>query len=257
MLDRETAERLREMGLLGMAQTLSAQERDPEVDSLAFAERFGLLVDAEWTYRRNRRLARLLREARLRLPACLEDIEFEPQRGLGRSVVRSLGTGRWIEDRQNVLIAGPTGVGKTFLACALANAACRLGFSARYCRVPRLAADLTVARGDGSYRRTLAKLARFDLLVLDDLGITPLSPGECRDLLELVDDRSQCHSTVVASQLPIESWHAVMGDPTLADAILDRLVHNAHKIALKGESMRKIKAGLPQDSESAKLETDT
>ncbi len=256
MLDRETGEKLHEMGLLGMAQTLSTQERDPEVESLAFAERFGLLVDAEWTYRRNRRLARLLREARLRLPACLEDIEFGPERGLSRSVVRSLGTGRWIADRQNVLIAGPTGVGKTFLACALANAACRLGFSARYYRVPRLTADLTVARGDGSYRRTLAKLARFDLLVLDDLGITPLSPGECRDLLELVDDRSQCRSTVVSSQLPIESWHGVMGDPTLADAILDRLVHNAHKLALKGESMRKIKAGLPQDGDSAKLETD-
>ena len=257
MLDRETAEKLREIGLLGMAQTLAAQERDPEMDSISFAERFGLLVDAEWTYRKNRRLERLLREARLRLPACLEDIDFGPQRGLSRSVIRSLGIGRWIRDRQNILVAGPTGVGKTFLACALANAACRLGYSARYCRVPRLTADLIVARGDGSYRRTLAKLARFDLLVLDDLGIAPLSPGECRDLLELVDDRSQCRSTVVASQLPIESWHGVMGDPTLADAILDRLVHSSHKIVLKGESMRKIKSGLPQDSDSDKLETDT
>lgn len=257
MLDRETAEKLREMGLFGMVQTVSAQERDPEADALSFAERLGLLVDAEWTYRRNRRLARLLREARLRLQACLEDVDFGPQRGLSRSLVRSLSTGRWLEDRLNVLVVGPTGAGKTFLACALANAACRLGYSARYYRVPRLTADLTIARGDGSYRRVLSKLARFDLLVLDDLGISPLTTGECRDLLELVDDRSQFRSTVVASQLPVEAWHGAMGDPTLADAILDRLVHNAHKIVLKGESMPKIKAGLPQDGDSAKLETDT
>ncbi|MGE5549478.1 MAG: IS21-like element helper ATPase IstB [Bacteroidota bacterium] len=257
MLDRETAEKLREMGLFGMAQAASAQEQGQEADALSFAERFGLLVDAEWTYRRSRRLARLLREARLRLPACLEDVDFGPQRGLSRSLVRSLGTGRWLEDRLNVLVVGPTGAGKTFLACALANAACRLGYSARYYRVPRLTADLTIARGDGSYRRTLAKLARFDLLVLDDMGISPLTPGESRDLLELVDDRSQFRSTVVASQLPIEAWHGAMGDPTLADAILDRLVHNAHKIVLKGESMRKIKAGLPQGGDSDTLETDT
>jgi DNA replication protein DnaC len=257
VLDRETAEKLREMGLFGMAQAASAQEQNPEAGALSFADRFGMLVDAEWTYRRNRRLARLLREARLRLPACLEDVDFGPQRGLSRTLVRSLGTGRWLEDRLNVLVVGPTGAGKTFLACALANAACRLGYSARYYRVPRLIADLAIARGDGSYRRALAKLARFDLLVLDDLGISPLTSGECRDLLELVDDRSQFRSTVVASQLPIEAWHGAMGDPTLADAILDRLVHNAHKIVLKGESMRKIKAGLPQDGDSAKLETDT
>ena len=256
MLDRETAEKLREMSLFGMVQTISAQEQDPEAETLSFAERFGLLVDAEWTYRRNRRLSRLLSEARLRLPACLEDVDFGPQRGLSRSLVRSLGTGRWLEDRLNILVVGPTGTGKTFLACALANAACRLGFSARYYRVPRLTADLTIARGDGSYRRTLSKLARFDLLVLDDLGISPLTLGECRDLLELVDDRSQCRSTVVASQLPVEAWHGAMGDPTLADAILDRLVHNAHKIVLKGDSMRKIKTGLPQDGDSVKLETD-
>lgn len=256
MLDHETARKLREMGLFGMAQTLAAWENDSEIDSLSFAERFGLLVDAEWTYRRNRRLERLLREARLRLPACLEDLELEPARGLSRQVVRSLATGRWLQDHQNVLVVGPTGVGKTFLACALANAACRMGFSARYWRLPRLLAELAVARGDGSYRRALARLARYDLLVLDDLGISPLSPTECRDLLEIMDDRSGCRSTVVASQLPLDSWHSIMGDPTLADAILDRLVHNAHKIVLKGESMRKIKAGLPQGGDSAKLETE-
>lgn len=254
MLNNHTVDRLNQMGLCGMAQSLTIQTTDSEIQSLCFEERFGLLVDQEWTYRQNRRLARLLREAKLRLSACLEDIDFSHPRGLNRSVIRSLATGQWIGNHQNILIIGPTGVGKTYLACAFANLACRNGWSARYFRIPRLCSELAIARGDGSYHRFLNKLSKIELLVLDDWGLAPLSPDECRDLLELLDDRFQFRSTIFASQLPIDHWHGMMADPTVADAILDRVIHNSHKINLKGESMRKIKSGLSVDSGSDKLE---
>lgn len=246
MLTQKTLDRLHQMRLWGMAEAFAAQLQKPDYQALSFEERFGLLVDQEWASRQNRRLARLLSQARLRLPACLEDVDYRHPRGLDRSLLRSLSNGDWLRARQNVLITGPTGVGKTFIACALANAACRQGFTARYYRVPRLLAELGIARGDGSYPRLLNQLARIDLLVLDDWGLAPFTDTQGRDLLEVLDDRAQARSTIVASQLPPDHWHGLLPDPTVADAILDRLVHNAHKIALKGESMRKVANQLQQ-----------
>lgn len=245
MLTQPILEKLHQMKLLGLAEAFSSQSQQVDIQGLSFEERFGLLVDQEWAYRQDRRLARLLKEARLRLPACPEDIDYQPPRGLDRAVMRALAGGQWLHARQNVLIESPTGAGKTFIACALANAACRQGFAARYYRVPRLLSDLAMARGDGSYPRLLAKLARIDLLVLDDWAIAPFSAADCREILEVIEDRCQTKSTIIASQLPVDDWHAAIGDPTVADAILDRLVHNAHKINLRGESMRKVKKGPP------------
>ncbi|BAD40284.1 transposase subunit [Symbiobacterium thermophilum IAM 14863] len=216
------------------------QQQQPELQSLSFEERLELLVDQEWLDRQNRRLARLLKEAKFRVAACMEDVDYQHPRGLDRTVMRSLAACQWVEYGQHILIAGPTGVGKTFIACALGNAACRHGYTVRYYRVPRLLAELATARVDGSLRRILNTLARTDVLILDDWGLAPISVAESRDLLEVIDDRTQARSTVIASQLPIETWHSVIGDATVADAILDRLVHGAHKLNLKGESMRKI-----------------
>lgn len=239
MLTQQTIETLKRMRLTGMAEALSAQAHRPDVTELSFEERLGLLVDYEWTYRQDRRLARLLKQARLKLPACLEDIDYRHPRGLDRAVMRSLADGQWLRHHQNILITGPTGVGKTYIACALANLACRQGLGARYYRTPRLLAELAIARGDGSYPKLMNQLAKIDLLVLDDWGLAPLTSAEVRDLLEIIEDRYQSRSTIVASQVPLENWHGHMADPTVADAILDRLVHNAHKLFLKGESMRK------------------
>jgi DNA replication protein DnaC len=240
MLAQQTLEKLREMGLDGMAEGLAEQSAQPDLRDLGFEERLGLLVDREENYRQNRRLKRLLRAARLRLSACLEDIDYRTPRGLDRSLLRHLAIGDWLARGQNVLITGPTGAGKTYVACALGNAACRQGYSALYVRVPRILGDLALAKGDGSYPRRMNQLARTQLLILDDWGLAPLSAAESRDLLEVIEDRSQRFSTVVASQAPLEHWHSVVPDPSLADAILDRLVHHAHKIEMKGESMRKV-----------------
>lgn len=240
MLTQQTVEKLREMGLDGMAEGLAEQSAQPDLRDLGFEERLGMLVDREESFRHNRRLKRLLRAARLRLSACLEDIDYRTPRGLDRSLLRHLSTGDWLARGQNVLITGPTGAGKTFIACALGNAACRQGYSALYVRVPRILGDLALARGDGSYPKRMNQLARTQLLILDDWGLAPATPSEGRDLLEVIEDRSQRFSTVVASQAPLEHWHSVVPDPSLADAILDRLVHHAHKIEMKGESMRKV-----------------
>lgn len=248
MLDQHTVQKLREMYLTGMADAFVAQAGQPDVQSLIFEERFGLLVDSEWTFRQSRKLRRLLKEAKLRLPACVEDIDYEQPRGLDKAFIRTLGTGQWISSRQNVLIEGPTGSGKTFLSCALANAACRQGFSARYYRLPRLLSELPVSRGDGSYPRLLARLAKTDVLILDDWGLAPFAAAESRDILEMLEDRSQVRSTIIASQLPVNRWHDMITDPSVADAILDRLVHNAHRITVKGESMRKVNSNLGQIS---------
>ncbi|MHB1865790.1 MAG: IS21-like element helper ATPase IstB [Candidatus Saccharimonadales bacterium] len=192
-------------------------------------------------YRKNRRVARLLREARLRQTgACMEDVDYRTPRGLDRSVMESLGRGQWIERHQDVLISGPTGVGKSWIGCALANAACRLGHSARYARVPRLLEEIRLSQGDGSYERLMIQLGRVEVLVLDDFGLAPLSATEGRLLLEVVDDRSERKSTVVASQLPVQDWHGLIADATVADAILDRWVHRAHRITLQGDSLRRI-----------------
>lgn len=250
MLIQPTVERLRALRLKGMAEAFLAQLQQADLLGTAFEDRFGLLVDQEWVYRRNRRLARLLKEARLRLPACLEDIDYQHPRGLDRSVMHGLASCHWVTAHQNILISGPTGVGKTFIACALAQAACRHEHRTRYYRLPRLLTDLAASRGDGSYPRLLGSLARTQVLALDDWGISPLTAADCRDLLEIIDDRSQTWPTIIASQLPIDQWHSYITDPTVADAILDRLVHGAHKLQLKGESMRKVSMKPPEPAET-------
>lgn len=246
-----TIDKLRTMKLIGLADSLLTQLQSPDTNDLSFEERISLLVDNEWTYRQNKRLARLLREAKLRMAACPEDVDYRHPRGLDRAVMRSLFTCQWIGDHLNVLFTGPTGCGKTYLACALAQAACRHGFTARYYRLPRLISELLLAKADGSYPKFLARLARVDLLVLDDWGLSPLSASDSHELLEVIDDRSQTCSTVVASQLPLEHWHSSIADPTVADALLDRLIHSAHKIELSGDTMRKkIKQAKAPDRET-------
>jgi len=238
------------MKLIGMAEALKEQWSQPAVIDLAFEERFGMLVDAQDLFRENKRMKRLLKSAKLKLSASMEDIDYRTPRGLDKSVMLSLGACGWIERRQNVIIIGPTGSGKTFLSCALAHKACRNGLSAFYMRTPKLSYTLAIARADGSYARTLLKLAKARVLILDDFGLSPLTDPERRDLLEVIEDRHGTSSTIIASQLPVDHWHEMIGDPTIADALLDRLVHNAHRIHLKGESMRKRKASLTQKGET-------
>jgi DNA replication protein DnaC len=241
MLTNPTVQKLRDLLLGGMADALIDQLRTPDVASLSFEDRLGLLVDREETARASRRLKTRLTQARLRLQACVEDVDFRSRRGLSRSAVLSLASCRWIDERLNLVLTGPTGVGKTYLACALAHQACRHGLRALYLRLPRMCHDLEIAKADGSYRKLLAKYSRQDLLVLDDWGMTPLSPENRRDLLEILDDRYQVRSTLITSQLPVAKWHQYLDDPTLADAILDRVIHNAHRLELEGESLRKAK----------------
>ncbi len=239
MLVNQTIESLRKMKLSGMADAFVAQTQEPGYRVMSFEERFGLLVDQESGYRENRRLKRLLQEAHLRTHACVEDIDYRQSRGLDRSAMAGFLSCQWIRDRLNILLTGPTGVGKTYIGCALGNLACRNGFSARYYRLPTLLMDLNIARGDGSYPSSMRRLAKADLLILDDLGLGPLTALESRELLEVLEVRCQTSSTVVASQVPVEKWYELMPDATVADAIMDRLAHNAYKITLRGESMRK------------------
>ncbi len=242
MLRHPTVSKLHTLRLAGMAQALEEQQSQTDIGLLDFEERLGLLVDRELTHRENRLLQSRLGRAKLRQSACLEDIDYTQPRGLDRGVMARLGTGQWLREHHNVLITGPAGVGKSYLACALAQQACRLGFSARYLRLVRLLEELAVARADGSYSKRLANLAKVDVLVIDDWALTPLSAEHRRDLLEVLDDRYQLRSTLITSQLGIEHWHHYLGDPTLADAILDRLIHNAYRLALKGDSVRKLQA---------------
>ena len=239
MLAHPTQERLLALGLAGMARAFDDQRRQPDVGALSFEERFALLLDRETMERQNKRLVTRLRFAALRQDAVVEDVDLRAPRGLDRALFQKLATGDWIERKQNLLIIGPTGVGKSWLACALGHKACRDDRPVAYYRVPRLLETLALARGDGRYDRLLKTIGRVQLLILDDWGLAPLTGDQRRDLLEIVDDRHGRGSTIVTSQLPVDHWHEVIGDPTIADAVLDRLVHNAHRLLLKGESLRK------------------
>ena len=239
MLIQQTLDKLDQMSLGGMAAALREQMEQSQYLELPFEDRLGLLVDREASWRENRRLTTRLKAARLRHPATVEDIDFRAPRGLDRSVILSLAQAGWVGAHHNLLISGATGCGKSFIACALAHAAIRQGHTALYVRTPRLLDDLAITRGDGRYHTLLGQLNRAALLVLDDFLLTPATVAQARDLLEVIEDRSQLRSTMVASQLPVEIWHDALADPTLADAILDRLVHNAYRITLKGPSMRR------------------
>lgn len=240
MLSSPIHDQLTALRLHAMATAWQDQQRLADHTALSFDERFGLLVDAQWLARENGRLQRTLREARLRFQhATLEAIEHRPQRPLDKALLRQLATGRWIREHQNVLLTGATGTGKTFLACALAHQACRTGARVLYRRVPRLVEELTLAHADGTYARLLARFARTDLVILDDWGLAPLRDQDRRDILEIIEDRYAARSTILTSQLPVEHWHDQIGDATIADAICDRVLHNAHRIVLEGPSWRK------------------
>lgn len=244
MLTNPTTEKLQELRLTGMQSAYQEQRESDEYDSLTFDERFGLIVDREHTERHNRRLATRLKKAKLRLTATLEDIDYRQPRGLDKGLMLSLANCDWIRQHHNTIITGPTGAGKTYLACALGHKACREGFSVQYHRIPRLFTDIAMTKGDGRYPKLLTALAKTDLLILDDWTTALLTDEQRRDLFEIAEDRYDRRSTLIAAQLPIKHWHETIGDPTLADAILDRLIHNAYKITLKGESMRKKKKAL-------------
>ena len=241
----QTLTQLNSLRLTGMANALMQQQDQPHTyEELGFLERLALLVNSEITSRDNRKITRLLKQARLRLNAQPEDINYRTQRGLSKDTVTQLLQFDWVRQHRNLLIGGPTGTGKTFLACALGQSACEQGFSVRYFRASRLLESLTIAHGDGSFGKVLMQLAKTDVLIIDDWGLEVLTRQQRTDLLEVIEDRNGNGSTVITSQLPTTHWHDVIGDPTLADAILDRLLHNAHKIQLKGESMRKKQASI-------------
>ena len=236
MLNEQTMEKLNAMKLDGMAEGFREQLAQPAaIDGLGFEERFGLLVDRQVSYREDRRMKSLLKDARLKVNACMEDIDYRTPRGLDKEMLLTLAGCEFIRRSQNVIITGFTGSGKTYLACALGNRACREGMSTFYIRAPKLYYTVALARADGSYGKLIARLARVRLLIIDDFGLAPLDDSSRRDLLEIVEDRYGSSSTVMASQLPVNHWHEQIGDPTIADAILDRLIHNAHRINLKGE----------------------
>ena len=240
MLTHPTSERLTALGLAGMARALDEQRRaGPTFEALGFEERIGLLVDREAAERDAKRLTARLKFAALRQAASVEDLDLRTPRGIDRAVMAHLIDGGWIGRHENLLVTGQTGLGKSWIACALGHKACRDGRKVVYHRVPRLFEALALARGDGRHARMLKAIARIDLLILDDWGLAVLTPSERRDLLEILEDRHGRGSTIVTSQLPVEHWHEAIGDPTLADAILDRLVHNAHRLQLSGESMRR------------------
>ena len=244
MLIHPNYEKLQNLRLTGMLKALQEQEKVSDIDSLTFEERFGLLLDREATERHTKRLKTRLRKAKLRHQAAVEDIDYRHPRRLDKNLTLSLTSCQWIKEHHNLIITGPTGIGKTWLACAFAQKACREGYDVLYTRLPRLLQDIGIARTDGRYPKLMKDLSKTDMLILDDWGLNPLSEEQRRDLLEVLEDRHQIRSTLVTSQLPVDKWHEYLGDPTLADAIMDRLIHNAHRMALEGDSMRKIQASL-------------
>src|SRR6266851_5532338 len=240
MLTEPMMEKLIAMRLQGMADGLKAQQQDPAVAELSFQERLAMLVDQQWNWRENQALSRRMKAAKLRGNACVEEIDFRTSRGLDKSVIRALAQeSAWVAKHENIFVLGPTGVGKSFVASALAQKACRDGYSVFYARAQSLFRDLGLARADGSLRHLLARLGKIDVMVIDDWAMAPMTETERRDFWEICEERYQRRSTILTSQLPISRWHEQIGDPTLADGILDRLVHNAHRIEMKGESMRK------------------
>ncbi|MBU1567641.1 MAG: IS21-like element helper ATPase IstB [Proteobacteria bacterium] len=244
MLLHPTLEKLTSMRFSGMAAALERQMRMDGLEEMGFEERLGLLLDHELAVRETRRMKTRLSKAKLRQNGSIEDIDFRHPRGLDKSLVLRLSDCQWIKDHNSLIITGPTGVGKSYLACAFAQKACREGYSALYLRMTKLFEDMSLAKGDGRYLKLLTSIGKADLLVLDDFGLMPLNQEQRHDFLEILEDRHNLKSTLVTSQLPIEHWHEQIGDPTLADAILDRLVHSSHKIKLKGDSMRKKNANL-------------
>jgi len=244
MLIHPIFDKLQTLRFFGMLSALEEQMKMPDIEKLSFDERFGLLIDRELIDRQNRRFKTRLRKAKLRQNACLEDIGFRHPRGLDKSLSMQLASGQWIKEANNLIIVGPTGVGKTYLACALAHKACQQDYSALYFRLPRLLQQLDIAKGDGRYGKLLKSFAKTNLLIIDDWGLKKLIKEQSHDLLEIFEDRHRLRSTLITSQLPVDHWHEIIGNPTLADAILDRLVHNAYRINLKGESMRKKKSKL-------------
>jgi DNA replication protein DnaC len=242
MLMHPTLDLLRQLGLAGMARAFEELAASPRGAELDHAEWLGLLLDRELSNRQDRRLKARLRYARLRHHAAVEDVDYRTPRGLDRALFQKLALGGWIEAKQNLIVEGPTGVGKSWLACALGHKACRDNHSVLYQRIPRMFADLALARGDGRYPRLMRALGGVKLLILDDWGLEPLGPEQRRDLLEIAEDRYGRSATLITSQIPVDRWHDLIGDPTLADAILDRIVHNAHRITLRGDSLRKKKA---------------
>lgn len=251
MLMEQTLEKLDAMKLFGMAKYLRQWMNQPKEKAMAPADLVGLLVDAEWVYRENRRLELRLQNAKFKQQACIEDIDYAHPRGLSKPVMLDLASSRWVQSHQNIILVGPTGLGKSWLACALGQKACRDGFSVVYRRVPRLFDEMAQARADGTHPHLLRRLSKSQVLILDDFGLEPLTPAQRRDLLEVVEDRYKLGSTIVTSQLDTENWHAAIGDATVADSICDRLVHNAHKVKLGGESIRKTQ-GLTNGKKATK-----
>jgi DNA replication protein DnaC len=247
MLNQPTLDKLQSMKLHGMAEAFRAQLETTDTGSLAFEERFAMLVDQQWLWKENRALARRLRSARLKEKGVVEDIDYQHPRGLDRKLLRTLATSEWVRQHQHILLLGPTGIGKTWLACALAQKACRDGFTILHKRAAELFRELAVAHADGSFGRLLTRLSHIDILVLDDFAMTPLKDSERRDFLEICDDRYQRRSLILTSQMPLPHWHEQIGDVTVADSILDRIVHNAYRIELNGESMRKKRGRKPEE----------
>ena len=245
MLNQPTIEKLQTLKLHGMADAFRAQLETTNLSQLSFEERFALLVDQQWLWREDRALARRLHSAKLKERGVLEDIDYQHPRGLDRKFMRTLSSSEWVRQNQNILLIGPTGIGKSWLGCALAQKACRDGFSVLHKRTTELFRELGVAHVDGSIGRLLLKLSRIDVLVLDDFAMAPLKDSERRDFLEICDDRYQRRSMILTSQMPIAHWHEQIGDPSIADSILDRVIHNAYRVELAGESMRKKKGHKP------------
>ncbi|MBT7307268.1 MAG: ATP-binding protein [Gammaproteobacteria bacterium] len=244
MTNQQTLEQLYSMKLSGIAQALEQQYEQPQTHELSFDERLSLLIDREQIYRENRRLSRLLKAAKLRVPACIEEINYRHRRGLEKSTMAQLASCEWVRSGHNLCITGPTGCGKTWLSCALGNQACRQGLSTLYVRLPNLLEQLRIAHGDGSWPRLMNRLLKTELLILDDWGIHKITATQRQDLMEVIEDRHGRRSTLITSQLPTEHWHDYIGEATLADAILDRLLHGSHRLKLSGESMRKLQADL-------------